>query len=89
MSVARQRARSRKTAKVRNPLSVLATDVLANDNTKVGVQQVRHVTVTARKPIGRIFNAPRIDMGEYSPVATHDLEMEKGLKGWTIEPETF
>lgn len=90
MSVARQRARSaRKTAAKRSALAgnseVLATSLSARDNTRVGTIEVRKVTVTQRESIARRFVAPRIDMGEYAPVATHDLEMAKGLPDWTAE----
>lgn len=42
------------------------------------MHEVRDVRVTARKSIGRDFIAP-----ELSPVHTVDLELEKGIPGWT------
>ena len=95
MSVARQRARSaRKIAAKRSALAgnsqVLATGTGEQDNMRVGmIEAPRKVIVTERVSIKRTFNAPRIDMGEYSPVSTHQLELEKQRKGWTIEPRPF
>jgi len=42
------------------------------------------VMASARPSIKMPFAAPRIDMGEYTPVSTHSLEAEKGKPGWTI-----
>lgn len=88
MSVARQRERSaRKLAAKRSLLAgnseVLATLSGEQDNMRVGmIEAPRKVIVTERVSIKRTFNAPRLDMGEYSPVSTHQLELEKYRKSF-------
>ena len=68
----------------KNPTSVLATGLHAQDNMRVGmIEAPRKVMVTERISIKRQFNAPRIEMGEYSPCSTHALEMDKRAQGWT------
>lgn len=69
----------------RNPLDVLATSLDARDNMFVGTREVREVRVTQRVSIKRPFNAPRIEMGEYSPVSTLSAEQDKRRKGWNGE----
>lgn len=71
-----KRCKPRRNAPV-NPTDVLATDIDARDNMRVGIQVVRNVRVTDRPSIRAKFTAPRNDMGEYSPVATHASEYEK------------
>lgn len=90
MSVARQRRKSaRKVSAVKlDPTAILSTSD-QRDNVVTGTREIREVRVTQRVSIKRQFNAPRIDMGEYSPVATIDAELDKGRKGWTIEPDRF
>ena len=68
-----------------NPLDVLATGLDARDHVVVGVREVREVRVTQRVSIKRTFNAPRIEMGEYSPVSTLAAEQDKRRKGWNGE----
>jgi len=41
------------------------------------------VMASPRPSIKMPFAAPRIEMGEYTPVSTHSLEAEKGKPGWT------
>lgn len=61
-----------------NPADVLATSLDSQDNMRVGmIEAPRKVIVTERVSIKRTFNAPRIEMGEYSPCSTHALEMDK------------
>lgn len=67
----------------KNPTSVLATGLHESDNMRVGMTVApRKVMVTARKPISRKFVAPRIEMGEYTPVSTHAVEMDKYTQGF-------
>ena len=80
MSVARQRRRSAKriaNGASKNPVAILATDIDANDNIVVGTREIREVRVTERVSIKRTFDAPRIEMGEYTPVRTVDIELDK------------
>lgn len=65
-----------------NPLDKLSTGLDARDNVRVGTREVREVRVTQRVSIKRTFNAPRLDMGEYSPVSTHALELDKHAKAF-------
>lgn len=71
-----------------NPVDVLATSMDARDNMRVGmIAAPRKVLVTERESIARQFTAPRLDMGEYVPVSTHNVEMEKMEKygkDWTL-----
>lgn len=84
MSARKNRERAaRKARRGRNPVAVLATDLMANDRITARIGEVREVRVTQRVSIKRTFNAPRIEMGEYSPVSTHALESVKGTQGWT------
>lgn len=89
MSVSRQMARSaRKTNAKRDRLAgstnVLATGVFEQDNMRVGlISAARKVTVTDRPTIRARFTAPRIDMGEYTPVSTHATELYKYTQDWS------
>ena len=75
----------RKRSPGRNPLDVLATSMDARDNMRVGMTVApRKVVVTERESIARKFTAPRLDMGEYAPVSTHNVEMAKYGKDWTL-----
>ena len=68
-----------------NPADVLATSLDARDNMRVGMTVApRKVVATARVSISRVFAAPRLDMGEYAPVSTHNVEMAKYGKDWTL-----
>ena len=68
-----------------NPVDVLATSMDARDNMRVGmIAAPRKVIVTERESIARKFTAPRLDMGEYAPVSTHNVEMAKYGKDWTL-----
>lgn len=61
----------------KNPLAVLATSITAQDNMRVGITVApRKVVVTERVSISRVFTAPRLDMGEYSPVPTHVRQIQ-------------
>lgn len=61
-----------------DPTHVLASSLTANDNMRVGVTVApRKVVATERVSISRTFAAPRFDMGEYSPTATHVNELLK------------
>ena len=65
-----------------NPADILSTPLDARDNVRTGIREIREVRATERVSIKRQFNAPRLDMGEYSPVSTHQLELEKFRKGF-------
>ena len=67
----------RKRSPGRNPLDVLATSMDARDNMRVGITVApRKVVATERVSISRVFTAPRLDMGEYSPVPTHVRQIQ-------------
>lgn len=68
--------------KTSNPTSVIATG--DGDNMRTGMVSVRNVMATSRESIKQVFTAPRLDMGEYAPVSTHNVEMAKYGKDWTL-----
>lgn len=84
MSVARQRRKSaRKVSAVVLDSTALLSTVTQRDNVRVGITVApRKVMVTPRVSISRKFVAPRIDMGEYTPVSTHAVEMDKYTQGF-------
>lgn len=90
MSVARQRRKSAKRIAQTNlsndPTAILSTGIDARDNVICGIREIREARVTERVSIKRTFNAPRIEMGEYTPVATVYVELDKLCgRDWTAE----
>lgn len=67
-----------------NISELFSTGIDANDGlVGRGLPSTRETRVTERVSIKMPFAAPRLDMGEYSPVSTNATEAEKNLQGWS------